>query len=78
MEKKNGVVEKYYENIKLKSRTTYKDGKRDGLSESWNDNCQVWTRANYKDGELDGFIDWWHNGQLKINSKMSKTQNLTE
>ena len=29
---------------------------------------------NYKDGELDGFIDWWHNGQLKINSKIIKTE----
>ena len=51
METKNGVVETYHDNGKLKSRTNYKDGKVEGLRETWNENGQLMSRANYKDGK---------------------------
>lgn len=70
----NGLRESWYDNGQLESRANYKGGKRDGLVEEWHDNGKPWEMENYKDGELDGFIDWWHNGQLKINSKIIKTE----
>ena len=50
MKKLNGVVETYYSNGKLTSRTTYKDGKLDGLRETWSINGELWSTAIYKDG----------------------------
>ena len=53
MEKKNGVVETYYDNGQLKSRATYKDGKLDGLFEDWYSDGQLWLRYNYKNGVVE-------------------------
>ena len=50
MERLNDVVETYYDNGKLKSRASYKDGKLDGLAEWWHSNCQPWKKETYKDG----------------------------
>ena len=50
MDTKNGVIETYYENGQIKSRTNYKDGKRDGLCESWGAGGKPCSRAIYKDG----------------------------
>ena len=44
-EAKNGVVETYYENGKLKSRANYKDGERNGLREEWYENGKPWERS---------------------------------
>lgn len=43
MEKKNGVVETYYDNGQLRTRENYKNDKREGLREVWHDNglCMV-------------------------------------
>ena len=50
MEKKNGVVETYYDNGQLKSRANYKGGKRDGLCETWHSDGKHIGRVTYKDG----------------------------
>ena len=50
MEKKNGVVETYYDNGQLESRSNYKGGNLDGLYEIWNENGQLESRVTYKDG----------------------------
>ena len=41
MEKKNGVVETYYDNGQLESRTNYKNNELDGLHETWSKNGQA-------------------------------------
>ena len=50
MEKKNGVVETYYDNGQLASKTNYKNGERNGLRETWYENGQLESRVTYKDG----------------------------
>ena len=64
METKNGVVETYYENGKLKSRENYKDGNLDGLREVWHMNGKLKSRETYKDDKLDGLYEtWYDNGK---------------
>ena len=53
MEKKNGVVEKYFNNGQLESRANYKDGKRDGLCETWHSDGKHMGRVTYKDGVVE-------------------------
>ena len=64
-EVKNDVVETYYDNGQLESRSNYKNGNRDGMREIWDENGQLLTRANYKDDKLNGLIEvWYTDGQL--------------
>ena len=81
MEKKNGVVETYYESDQIESRTNYKAGKLDGLREVWFENGKLLARANYKNGELHGLYEIWHkNGQieLRVHFKDDKPNGLHE
>jgi antitoxin component YwqK of YwqJK toxin-antitoxin module len=50
MEKKNGVVETYYDNGQPELRANYEDGKLNGLCETWDENGQLVESATYKDG----------------------------
>lgn len=66
MKKKNDVVESYYDNGQLKSRTNYKNDELEGLYERWYDNGQPESRINYENGKLDGLYEaWYENGQLR-------------
>ena len=60
MDSKNGVVETYHDNGKLKSRANYKNGKLNGLYESWYDNGQPMSRVNYNNDKLDGLVETWY------------------
>ena len=71
---KDGLVETFYENGQLESKSNYKDGKPDGLWEVFyfisNNNPFVLhglikTRKNYNNGKQDGLSEWFvENGQL--------------
>jgi uncharacterized protein len=50
MEKKNGVVETYYDNGQPELRANYEDGKLNGLCETWYENGEIESRVTYKDG----------------------------
>ena len=47
MDTKNGVIETYYDNGQLMSRSNYKDGNLDGLREDWYSNGQLESRENF-------------------------------
>ena len=53
MEKKNGVIETYYDNGQLKSRSNHENGKLNGLWETWHKNGQLQESAMYKDGVVE-------------------------
>lgn len=65
MKKKNDVIETYYDNGQLESRSNYKDDKLNGLYETWYKNGQLKARGIYKDDKLEGLWEIWYlNGQL--------------
>ena len=49
MEAKNEVVETYYDNGQLMSRSNYKNDELNGLCEIWYENGQIMARVTYKD-----------------------------
>ena len=63
--KKDGLIQKWYENGQLKYEGNFKDGKKDGLVQEWFENGQLQYRMNYKNGEYHGKLEkWYENGQV--------------
>ena len=74
MGKKNGVVEKYYSNGQLQTRTTYKSDKPDGLRELWHDNGQLWSRAIYKNGVVEYIPNKHEQGMVEQESNRNVSE----
>ena len=68
---KDGLIEEFWNNGKLKFKGNYKDGKKDGLWEEYHDNGQLWTKRYYKDGKKDGLWEEYlpFNGKLVFKTK---------
>jgi len=61
----DSVYWRYTDNGKLKSFTTYVNGKRNGRAEKYYDNRQLNYRINYKEGYKHGEVIWYHpNGNV--------------
>ena len=61
-----GVVESFYENGQLSSRTNYKDGKKEGFYKRFHRNDELMVKGNFKGGKADGLFElFYENGQLK-------------
>ena len=61
-----GIVESFYENGQLRSRTNYKDGKKEGFYKSFHNNDELKAKGNYKSGKADGLWElFYENGQLR-------------
>ena len=56
---------------KIKTKTTFKHGKKDGLCEYFNGDGQLLYRENFKNNKKDGPWEWFYfnNGQLGIRIK---------
>jgi len=71
-----GIVDTFWNNGQLQTRTKFKDGKEDGLMEWFHVNGRLWWRGNYKDGKQDGLWEFfdeygnltstqtWENGEV--------------
>ena len=64
--KKEGIWEEYYDNGKLWSKGSYKNGVLEGYWEYYHDNGQLMSKGLYKNGFRDGILkDYDSNGQLE-------------
>ena len=60
-----GDFENYYENGRLETKGTYRNGEEDGLWEYFYENGRLWKKCAYKNGEKDGlYATYYENGQL--------------
>ena len=50
----------WYKSGKIKSKETYKDGKRFGVWNEWHENGQKESEINYKYGNREGLSVGWH------------------
>ena len=61
-----GIVEGFYDDGRLRTRRSYRDGQEDGLWENFHENGQLDRRGNYIDRIQDGLWEgFWRNGQLE-------------
>ena len=59
-----------YPDGQVKSKETFKDGKREGFQEQYYENGQVKSKGTVKDNKIEGLIEiYYENGQ--VNSKMT-------
>jgi hypothetical protein len=64
-----GIAVTFHENGQIKSKTTYKDGKREGLIEWFWENGQLGQTGNLKNGKKEGLFEMFdHNGRLVFTS----------
>ena len=62
----NGTYVKYND-LHIKVKATYKDGKFDGPYTEYYENGNIKVKATYKDDKLDGpYIEYDENGNIKI------------
>jgi len=58
--KKEGSLEKFYENKKLWYRGNYTNGKREGLCEMFYGNGKILWRGNFRNGKEEGTWEWFY------------------
>ena len=67
----SGIVIEYFEaeQVFIKSKTSYKDGKIEGSHEEYYESGQLKSKTSYKDGKIEGpYEEYYQNGQLKKKS----------
>jgi antitoxin component YwqK of YwqJK toxin-antitoxin module len=65
-ERADGVSKGWWNNGKLKSEWTLKNGKLDGESLNYHHNGIPWQSETFKDDILNGpYLDWWYSGRQK-------------
>ena len=63
---KDGILNEYYDDAKLKIEYKFKNGKKHGIQKRWYNNGQLEILYNYDNSKLDGLQQKWHqNGVLK-------------